>query len=93
METDSNFSAPGGKRSPKTKLSTSADRVPTGETVFIQWPGLQEIISKLPESRPDAVALARELIADPGYPSGEILERVAWHLAARLASGCDSLPS
>lgn len=36
------------------------------------------------EIRPDAVARARELIANPDYPNAAVIQKVAGHLANHL---------
>ena len=45
---------------------------------------------RVPENRPDRVALARRLIADPNYPSRATLRRVAAVIARQLAE--DEMP-
>jgi hypothetical protein len=45
--------------------------------------------SPAPGTRPDRVALARRLLADPSYPSREILVAVSRHLAISLLGDSD----
>ena len=47
--------------------------------------GASAALRRVPENRPDRVALARRLIADPNYPSRATLRRVAAVIARQLA--------
>lgn len=52
--------------------SSSLDQISTENAEF-----LKAELKRQPEVRPEAVARARELAADPSYPSLEILRNVA----------------
>lgn len=54
---------------------------------------MQQIIKRAPESRPGAVALAKRLIADPGYPPPEMQRALADYLATQLTAETGQLPS
>jgi hypothetical protein len=48
---------------------------------------LDEAVKGLPDSRPEAVDRARELINNPNYPSQETVGRLSQFLATKLTSG------
>ena len=79
MESNTNFGAgePGG----------FAPFAPTpASDAFAVCNALERAVKNLPASRPEAVARARALAADPGYPSSDILRQVSRLLAGRLTS-------
>lgn len=45
---------------------------------------LMNLLHAEPDARPDAVARARALVADPSYPSKEVLEKVAQGIIAQV---------
>jgi hypothetical protein len=93
MEMDSNFSAARGNEASSAKRSASASKALSDETSFAHWPALQQILQNLPDSRPEAVARARKLIADPDYPSQHTQQILARHLAIQLTAEIDPLPT
>lgn len=48
---------------------------------------LDKLLRAAPAARPEQIERARELLADPDYPSPEIMRRVAELLAAKLRKG------
>ena len=46
---------------------------------------LEGALQKSPATRPDAVARAKELLADPSYPSATVIDQTAKLLAKNLA--------
>ena len=46
--------------------------------------GLSEALLRTPESRPDLVARAREMVASPNYPPPEMIRNLANLLAANM---------
>jgi hypothetical protein len=54
---------------------------------------LRQTLRNLPDSRPEAVARARKLIADPDYPSRHMQAILARHLAVQLTAEIDPLPT
>ncbi len=66
-------SAPAPKPAPDTVSFTGTD-------------GVEAALQGLPESRPEAVALAKLLINDPGYPSPEMVKHLSQFLASKLQS-------
>jgi hypothetical protein len=53
------------------------DQISTESAAF-----LKTALARQPEIRPEAVARARELAADPGYPSAAIMKKVAGQILA-----------
>jgi hypothetical protein len=47
---------------------------------------LEQALQNTPASRPEAVARAQTLIADPNYPSNDTLAAISRHLAGALSS-------
>ena len=47
---------------------------------------LEQSLANTPASRPDMVEMAKALIADPSYPSSDILSAVSRQLASGLMS-------
>ena len=62
------------KSKPATTSHTATD--------FEQTQQLEKTLATLPDARPEQVARARALIADPNYPSNAQMNRVAGLLAA-----------
>jgi len=92
MEKDSNFSAARGNGASSAKRSTRALKK-LSEKVPPNPHSLKQTLQELPDSRPEAVARARQLIADPDYPPQETQQILAQHLAIRLLAESDSLPT
>jgi len=51
---------------------------------FDSTDALKTAQNQTPVLRPEKIARARELLADPGYPSDKVLNQLARQLAARL---------
>jgi hypothetical protein len=92
MEMDSNFSAARGNGASSAKRSARVFKDFSDETSFAQRPTLQDTLQNLPDSRPEAVARARQLIADPDYPSLRAQHILARHLAEQLTADIEPLP-
>jgi hypothetical protein len=87
MEVNTNFSIGGvGGVTPQNR-STPAAKPPAAADPFANSAALDDAVKNLPASRPDAVAQARTLLADPNYPSASTLRQVSDLLATYLASG------
>ncbi len=56
---------------------------------FTSSAALEGALDEVPDSRPEAVERARELINNPDYPSSETIQKLSGFLAARLTSGND----
>ncbi len=89
MEVNTNFSAGGvGGISPK-KPAAPAAKTAAAPDAFASSNALARAVKNLPASRPEALALARELVADPSYPSPAILRHVSSLLAGSLIPALD----
>jgi hypothetical protein len=86
MEVNTSYGSSGiGGITPPNRPTTSAK--PAGATdSFSRTSGLDEALQNQPTSRPDAVAYAKSLIADPSYPSAATMRQVSNLLAEHLTS-------
>ena len=86
MKIQSNLNA-GGVQGPTPSQRPASPATPEGDGVSIDSSAaLDSTLKSLPESRPEAVERAKALVADPAYPSPEIMQKISRHLAAYLAS-------
>ena len=77
------------------KLAASQPRPALQETAndsvaFDQVGALDQGLKATPEARPEQVARAKSLIADPDYPSRAVMGRVAELLASKIVGSPDS---
>ena len=93
MDNDSNFSAARTNGASPARRSPPAFEALLHRASFTHWPDLQQSLHNLPDARPEAVARARKLIADPGYPSQQTEEILARNLAVQLTADTDPLPT
>jgi hypothetical protein len=93
MDIDSNFSAARASGTSPLRRTTRSTKVLTDGSIFTQLPALQQTLENLPESRPEAVLRAKELIADSEYPPDQTQQTLALHLAIQLTDENYSLPS
>jgi hypothetical protein len=93
METDTNFSEANGDGASPARSSAPTSKALSEAAAAADFPALLEILKNLPDSRPEEVADARKLIADPHYPSQYTQKILAGLLAVQLTSGTDSLPT
>jgi len=83
---NTNLSAGGvGGIFPK-KPAAPAAKTAAAPDAFASSHALDRAVKNLPASRPEALAQARELAADPNYPPPGILRQVSRLLAGRLTS-------
>jgi hypothetical protein len=68
----------------KTPRSAPTIKMLSDRFSSINLPALQTALDDLPASRPDVLDRARALIADPDYPSPDILSALCMHLASAL---------
>jgi hypothetical protein len=90
MEKDCNFNGAGGH---DPSSSRRPSRRLTDEELFARLPELHQTVQHLPAARPDAVARARKLVADPDYPSSAKLRALSRQLAVHLLADHDSFQS
>jgi len=86
MEVNTSFSAGGvGGITPPNASAPAPKRVATPDS-FASSNALERAVRNLPASRPEALARARELAADPNYPSADALRQVSRLLAGHLTA-------
>jgi len=93
MEKDSNFSAARGNGASSAKRSAASSKRFLDKASLAYRPTLQRTLENFPEARPEAVAWARKLIADPNYPPQYKQQILAHHLAVHLTAEIDQLPT
>jgi hypothetical protein len=93
MDIDSNYNAARAGGASPARRSGRATKVLSDGSLLSQYPALQQTLNDLPASRPEAVARARKLIADPDYPPDYLEHILAQHLAVQLSSETGRLPS
>lgn len=86
MEVNTNLSTIGVNGAAALPRSTPAQKMPSDGLSLTNSSALQKALDNAPASRPDMVERAKALIADPAYPSAEVLNAVSWRLAAGLNS-------
>ncbi|HXR06560.1 MAG TPA: hypothetical protein VN765_04465 [Candidatus Acidoferrum sp.] len=74
---------------PPQKPAAPAAKTAAAPDAFAGSNALARAVKNLPASRPEALALARELVADPTYPSPAILRQVSSLLARSLIAALD----
>jgi hypothetical protein len=87
MEVNTNYSAGGVVGFTPQTSSASATRTAAAPDAFASSNALAKAVKNLPASRPEAVAQARALVENPGYPSADTLGQVSLLLAGKLVSG------
>ena len=84
MEVNTSFSAGGvGGITPQRPFALAAKTAAAPDS-FASSNALGRAVRNLPASRPDAVAQARALAADPNYPPPETLRQISRLLAEHL---------
>jgi hypothetical protein len=89
MEVNTNFSAGGVGGITPQKPAAPAVKTAAAPDAFARSNALEQAVKNLPASRPEAVAQARELAADPNYPPADVLRQVSHLLADRLSSASE----
>ena len=89
MEVNTNISSGGVGGITPPKWSAPAAQRPVATDSFASSNAIDSALKNLPASRPDAVARARELVADPTYPSADTLRQVSSLLARQLTSAAE----
>ena len=71
---------------PQKPAARAARTASAASDPFASSSAVQSAVMNLPASRPEAVAQARALAADPNYPSADTLRQVSTLLASHLIS-------
>jgi len=75
-----------GKVRETVTTATSRKTLPEDQAVLSDATALQAALEQTPATRPEAVARARQLLADDSYPSHAVRDRTAEILARNLAA-------
>lgn len=86
MEINTNMNVSGVNGLIPPGRSVAAAKMAPDTASFTGTAGVEAALSDLPESRPEAVALAKQLINDPAYPSSEMVRQLSQFLAPKLNS-------
>jgi hypothetical protein len=86
MEINTNLSTIGVNGTVAGKRSAPTPTMLSDHVSLTNTSALEQAVQNTPASRPEMVARAQSLIADPSYPSGEVLAAVSRQLAAGLIS-------
>jgi hypothetical protein len=89
MEVNTNISSGGVGGITPQKWSPPAAKPAAAPDSFASSNAIDSALKNLPASRPDAVARARELAADPNYPSADTLRQVSTLLARQMISAAE----
>ena len=87
MEINANLNVGGlGGAAPAQRTTTPAAPAGIDAASFSDSAALEGALKSLPDSRPEAVGQARQLIANPNYPPLELIEKLADLLASTIGS-------
>jgi hypothetical protein len=84
IESNMNVSGVNGT-TPPSRPATSA-KTARDTASFSGAAGVDASLASLPDSRPEAVAKAKQLINDPDYPSSQTVKQLAQFLTPQLLS-------
>jgi hypothetical protein len=84
MEINTNMNVSGVNGATPTGRPHTAAKTAVDVASFSGSAGVEAALEGLPASRPEAVALAKQLINDPGYPSSEMMKQLSQYLPAIL---------
>jgi hypothetical protein len=71
------------------KRSPAVARASGATDPFASSTALESALKSLPDSRPEAVDHARELINDPSYPSADVVKKLSGFLADKLTANAE----
>lgn len=86
MEINSNLSTNGVNGAATSARSTPAPNMPTDRVSLTNSSALEQALNSSPASRPDMVERAKALIADPNYPSSDVISAVSRQMASALTT-------
>jgi len=86
MEINTNLSTTSVDGSIAAKRSSPTPNMPSDRVSLTNSSALDQALQNTPASRPEVVARAQSLIADPNYPSGESLSALSRQFASALLS-------
>ena len=86
MEINSNMNVGGLNGLTPIKPSKPAVKNTAVDDSFASSNALASALNNVPDTRPDAVARAQQLIADPNYPSSDIVRQMSSFFASKLTA-------
>jgi hypothetical protein len=86
MEINSNMNASGVKGPTPAKRVATASKLATDDVSLAGSAALEKSLQETPDSRPEAVEKARQLINDVQYPPQETIKKISHLLAIKLKS-------
>jgi hypothetical protein len=86
MEINTNLSTTGVNGAVASKRSAPSPNMLSDRVSLASSSALEQALQNTPASRPEMVARAQSLIADPNYPSGDTLAAMSLQLARSLTS-------
>jgi hypothetical protein len=86
MEINTNLSSTGVNGAATPPRSTPASAMLSDRVSLTNSSALEQSLVNAPASRPEMVERAKALIADPNYPSSDVLSAVSRQLASALVS-------
>ena len=91
MKIDTNMNVSGVNGPIPPGRSAAAAKTALDTASFSGAAGVDASLAGLPDTRPDAVERARQLINDSGYPSSQVVRQLAQFLAPKLISENEQL--
>jgi hypothetical protein len=87
MEINTNLTAGGlSNLTPPKQRSVAASQAAEAGASFASSNALEVALNGIPDVRPEAVDRARQLIADPNYPSADTIKTLAGFFADKLST-------
>jgi hypothetical protein len=86
MEINTNLSTTGVDGAVTAKRPAPSPSMPSDRVSLTNSSALEQALHDTPTSRPDMVARAQSLIADPNYPSSDIVTALSRQFAGALLS-------
>ena len=85
MQINTNMGAGGVPGTPPSDRPLATARPATDQAAFATSAALEGQLKSLPDSRPDAVDKARDLLQDPNYPPLVLIQKIGRLLAINLS--------
>jgi hypothetical protein len=89
IDTNMNVSGVNGPIPPGRSAAAAKTALDTAS--FSGAAGVDASLASLPDSRPEAVERARQLINDPTYPSSQVVKQISQFLTPQLISENEQL--
>jgi hypothetical protein len=86
MEINTNLSTTGINAAQSAQRSTPASKMLSDQVSLSNSSALEQALQNVPDSRAEMVERAKALIADPTYPSTNMMQAMSWRIAASFYS-------